>query len=713
MTAGRIGVYGDVDLNVIDGSAVWLASVVEVLARRGDIDITVLLKVELQRDLLTRQLAGLPGVTLVRPGSDLPRRLDVDRAVEILEGIDARNRFDIIVLRGFALCERAARSEQLAGRLWCYLTDIPQRVSDIDEESLRSMTTIAAASDALLCQTEELRSFVEAMVPDFADRTVLLPPMVPVGAPHDHTTPKPNRLVYAGKFAPLWGIQEMVSAFRDVRREFPDLEFHVVGYKIHDPPDDPGYKSTIEHLLRETDGLVWHGAVSRGEVAALVADATLALSARNSGLDDSLELSTKLLEYGQAGVPVALNRTPMHEQLLGASYPYFVDDISQDLEGIIRRTLTDPDQRTAAAAHLRRVSDAFTFDNVAAAIGDRLELAVPSAGRRARGKLLVAGHDLKFFESIAGYLARCGYEVRVDQWDGIDRHDEDASADLLEWADIIVCEWCLGNAVWYSKRKRADQRLVVRLHRVEMESEYPQRVDIAAVDRVVVVGDHFRRMAIEELRWPPDRVVVVGNDIDVTGMDRPKLPGFEFNLAMVGFLPMRKRLDRALDLLARLRVHDSRYRLLLKGKLPWELGWAWRDDGEREYMVAQLERIRRSERLRDSVTFEGFGSDISSFFRKVGFVLSPSDDESFHVGLAEGMAARSLPVIWEWAQGADLYPDEWIHCSTAEAADAVLARARRDSSAERTRAREHVVARYSRRDVCIRWADLLREEGSG
>ena len=57
----------------------------------------------------------------------------------------------------------------------------------------------------------------------------------------------------------------------------------------------------------------------------------IGLSWRHPDLDASLELSTKVLEFGQLGLPVILNRTPMHEALLGADYPLFaasLDDVA-------------------------------------------------------------------------------------------------------------------------------------------------------------------------------------------------------------------------------------------------------------------------------------------------------------------------------------------------------------------------------------------------
>jgi glycosyltransferase involved in cell wall biosynthesis len=465
----------------------------------------------------------------------------------------------------------------------------------------------------------------------------------------------------------------------------------------------------VQGALAGTPGLVWHGGVPREDVARIVGGSTLAISARASELDGSLELSTKVLEYGQAGVPVVLNRTEVHERMLGVDYPYFIDAIDRDLERVMRSALSDAELWAVARRRCMAVAAEFTFDRVYERLAGVVELSapIPQRGGSRPIRAVVAGHDLKFFSAIESYLSRAGIEIRIDRWGNADNHDVAMSEELLAWADVVVCEWCLGNAVWYSTHKRAGQRLIIRLHRVEIGTEYPARVQIDAVDRVVVVSADYKRLVLERTGWRDSIVQEIANDVDVDGMDRPKLDGADHHLALVGYVPRRKRLDRALDLLESLRRSDPRWRLFLKGKAAWDLPWIWRLPEEREFFVAQLERIRSSRLLCDAVSFEPFGTDIGSFFRKIGFVLSPSDDESFHVGLAEGMAARSAPVIWNWPGASSLYPAEWIVSSTDDAARLVTATLGEDWTRAGQRARDHVAKRFDRLAVCREWAELI------
>ena len=77
MSARSALVYGDVNLNLIDGSAIWVQSMVLALARAG-CTVTLVLKAPVQTDRLLTPLEAEPGVTIRRPAEE-----------ELLAGIGA------------------------------------------------------------------------------------------------------------------------------------------------------------------------------------------------------------------------------------------------------------------------------------------------------------------------------------------------------------------------------------------------------------------------------------------------------------------------------------------------------------------------------------------------------------------------------------------------------------------------------------------------
>lgn len=279
-------------------------------------------------------------------------------------------------------------------------------------------------------------------------------------------------------------------------------------------------------------------------------------------------------------------------------------------------------------------------------------------------RLLVAGHDLKFASGLMSAAERSGASVMIDQWSGHAQHDEAVSRPLLEQADVVFCEWGLGNAVWYSKNVKPHQRLVVRVHQQELRLDYLRSVKYENVDAMLFVGRTVLESAVVSHGVPRDKARIVPNYVDTQHLLQPKSSDdARFTLGLVGPLPRHKRLDLALDLTERLHLTDERYRLRVKGKRPEELAWLSKQASEQSYFVEQLARIdEMNNRFPGIVHWDPHGKDVPDWLTNIGVVLSVSDMESFHYTIADGAASGSLPVILAWPGAEYLYPHDWL-CS--------------------------------------------------
>jgi glycosyltransferase involved in cell wall biosynthesis len=710
----RALVYGDVDLNIIDGSAIWAQAMVQALHEAG-VEVTFVLKAPVRTDRLVAPLENLPEVTVRRLPEDATTSLTVENAAQLLTELDAAAPYDLVVVRGKKLAVRLTGTP-LAGRLWTYLTDVPQNVAEMSGAVRGELAAVAKASRFLLCQTEELRCFLEGVLHKAAGKCVLFPPVValPTGLEPvaGHTPGRPLKLVYTGKFAPRWNTYEMTALPRRLAARGVDAELHMIGDKIHHDRKDPGFSRRMRVALESTPGLIWHGGHPRAEAMRVTSGCDVGLSWRHPDLDASLELSTKVLEMGSLGLPVVLNRTPMHENLLGADYPLFANSEEEVVE--VLAAAAEPVVYTWARNRCLEAARGFTLEAAADRLRRYLKLAFPPAPEGAvPTKIVVAGHDLKFFTRLLDHLRSLpNVEVRVDQWPALGKHDPEVSRELAAWADVIVCEWCGPNAVWYSewlkKHGRPDQRLVVRLHRFELYGAWPGRLDIDTIDQVVCVSPHYADLTRKMTGWPADKVTVIPNWVDDAQFGRAKLPGAEHHLGFIGLAPWRKRLDLAVEVLEHLRRKDPRFTLFIKSKLPWDLPWIWNRSEERELFEALFRRIRRSPLLASAVVFDPAGPDVAAWLRRVGFVLSTSDDESFHLAPAEGMASGAVPALLPWEGSDRIYDRRWIHADPAAMAEgiaAIVAEGRWEQ--ERTQARDEVRRSYALDLVCDMWAELL------
>lgn len=320
----------------------------------------------------------------------------------------------------------------------------------------------------------------------------------------------------------------------------------------------------------------------------------------------------------------------------------------------------------------------------------------------------VSGHDLKFWYPLQKALEETGrYEFREDIWTGHDTHDQASSQALLEWADVLVAEWALANAVYYSRHKRPHQRLIVRLHLQERGTPYPAEIDYANVERVVFVGEHILRECVDKFAIPRDICSVLGNFIDVSRYSLPKLGGAEYTLGIIGTAPARKRLDLALDTLELLARQDDRYCLRVKGASPASIPWLWARTPEREYYQQVYSRIN-SGALRHRVIFDPQGNDVHYWLQMVGSILSPSDFESFHMAVSEGAASGAVPAVWSWEGASEIYP-EFPLVGNPEEAAALIDFCNRSAAGPRYReqVREIIRTRYDSSVIMGLWDDLM------
>jgi hypothetical protein len=369
----HVALYAEVDPNLVEGPAVWLAETTRLMSRLGW-RVTVLLRRPRTRDEVLSILDPLPGVTVVEPNAPpawLRRDLSPRMAVRRIERIDTLDRFDAVLVRGRRTARAALLSPRLAPRLACYVTDLPGPSARLGDFQRRRLSCRLARAPLLLWQTPEMAAEMSRQLANSGRaKNALLPPIVADEAfAIAHARPPAEgetlRLVYAGKFARAWNTVEMTELPGSLARIGIAAELHVAGNKFV-AAGERRFPADMRCAL-ERPGVVWHGGLPRVEALELAAAAHIGLSWRSPSLDDSLELSTKLLDYGALGLPVLCNPTPMHRRLLGEDYPLFATTAEEALTAL-RRCARDRHRWQSASAAVARLAEGHRSGPIGAAL---------------------------------------------------------------------------------------------------------------------------------------------------------------------------------------------------------------------------------------------------------------------------------------------------------------------------------------------------------
>ena len=719
----RAVVYGDVNPNLIDGSSIWLSSISEVLASAAD-EVHVFLKAKIDDRTLTQHLLQIPSLTLHEPRGNRNGVLSPDQAAEWVDQFVSRNSVDVVIVRGLAACSSFAARAALVPKLWSYITDLPFPPSAADQKRLAIVDEVARRSRRMLAQTDAARAYLESVVPSAAGKTIVTPPMIP--APEIEsvnmefpaklgTSDLPVRLVYAGKMAAQWKTFEMLELPTALGQLGVCATLDVAGAKVNARKGDPEWAGRMLERLKSYDrdprsGVTWHGSLSRSDSIRLIQESHLGVGWRTSELDSSLEVSTKALEYGLNHTVPIVNRTRDHVELLGAHYPFFAEanDKPADLAETIAQNLPSIAESSRAAL---RAASAYTFHEAAERFRvqfDRVGVGCRSSERRNAKNVLVASHDLKFMgELMDRWTIDDGVSLRIDGWKSLHQHDERSSSRDINWADTVLCEWAGPNLVWYSKHKKPGQKLIARLHRFELGGKWLESVEWDQVDQLIFVSDFIREDAIRQLKFPREKTKVIPNAVDTVDLDRPKEPDAQFHLGLIGFVPILKRPDIAVHLLERLLEEDDRYRLHFKGRMPWEYPYEWNKPVQKQRYLTFFNRIGTDPLLKDAVTFEPFSPDMGNWLRRVGFVLSPSDLESFHLAPAEGMASGAIPIVRKRNGSAQIFGAKNVFSSIEDATAKILSLRDRSEFQSSSVAAKRYALRWDIEKVIATWNEVL------
>ncbi|WJV28849.1 hypothetical protein QTG56_17750 [Rossellomorea sp. AcN35-11] len=356
----KIAIYAEIDLNIIDGSSIWLVSLAEMLLQDNNNSVKVIVYKSIKNKQLINPLLKYKNFHMV--DNHPTGKLTQIGALQQIDLLFSKEKFDLLIVRGFNFSKFLVSNSNdlIRNKVWFYFTDFPTSQSNKDD--IEQFKRILKFSNKILCQTNELLQYYKQKLNTNDNNFLLLPPLLP----KIHTTSNTsilinNQIIYAGKLSPYWMMPNMIFAFNKIKD--PKLKFLIIGNKFHNHPYKENYKEMVKKAFSSNTNIKWIESASREEVFRNIKESYIGISWRDSSLDHSMEISTKVLEYGLFHKPVILNRTKLHENLFGTDYPLYANS---ELEFIkkIKLAFDNKDIYNLVAERIHQVSLRHTFDSV-------------------------------------------------------------------------------------------------------------------------------------------------------------------------------------------------------------------------------------------------------------------------------------------------------------------------------------------------------------
>jgi glycosyltransferase involved in cell wall biosynthesis len=663
-------IYGDVSPNVLDGSSIWLTSVTNIISSTRS--TILLLKDNVKNSKVVSNIERHYALTVIEPkdiGFNAP--LGQQDAAEAISLIYSQcPQVTALITRGVDIGYEIQKRKEFTGVFYPYVTDfyeISENGFSLVDPKVEKLKEIILNAKSIFYQTDEIHKKIENIVGYRVDGAKL-PPSIPDNLAQDVGVNKKDRdgtinIGYAGKVQPRWGVEELIEEVEKQISRGRKIKLHIATGKIHGRgKDGAAFVKRIRSLLQK-DFVQVHDSLSREAAISLMKKMDLVWCYRDPHLEDStLELSTKLVETAALGKPCVVYGSKINKRFMGENYPFFVrspSEISHLIESFELLLAENGDILSKLASKVNRE---FTFSSLQDSISAKLD--EDSCSSLLGKKVVVSGHDLKFIQPYVTHLRRSGAKVVIDPWQWGEHVSLRLSEHYSSWGDYIFCEWGLANAVWHSKNKKEGKKLFIRIHAQEVRkkaAKFGRAIDVTKVDKFIFVSPVIRQQALKMFGWNEFKAETIPNAVKE---NRFYDPGCEVKpvLGMVGIVPTTKRLDRALDLLAALNHRGWQAKLYCKGHRPEELPFM-RAPGrmqELEYYENLYKRIESDPNLNNSVFFDGWGNDVEQWYNKVSFILSPSDNESFHYALADGVMAGCIPLVWPWEGALETYSSGWI-----------------------------------------------------
>jgi GR25 family glycosyltransferase involved in LPS biosynthesis len=307
-------IFTNLGLTTIDGSSVFIANMLKVYS--SVYDSVVLLSAQEIGPNFSDRIKGIPNLHVKRSSGP-------DCKKDIVK-LDSEYGFSNIFVRAWG--DRSLWFDKEFSEKVTYYWPLTEKPTTEDNEIFHSVRTLAF-------QTEELRDKTFSLMGEKS--YILCPPLVEVGSPKKGDEEKIKERVpvlsYVGTLREECFSEELLQAFLNIKETFKSsIQLNIVIGKIFYL--DNKKRDIVQSLLQKLksyDNVSIREKLTQSECNKTLLESDISFSLWEPNPQNSIQVSTKMLDCLAMGCNVITFATQLHKKLLGDSYKFFIDSIDE------------------------------------------------------------------------------------------------------------------------------------------------------------------------------------------------------------------------------------------------------------------------------------------------------------------------------------------------------------------------------------------------
>ena len=214
----KILIYGDLDLNIIDGSSIWLVNLAKLLLEDKENYVDILLKKRIRNHILVGEIEKRYRIKLlyVKDYIDNITEVDAGNIVKVLKTVDELRDYSCMIIRGTQVMERVASSDVIT-KVIPYLTDFCHDKDKMPDTQKSFLKDLYRKVQAYFVQTQAMKEYLQDVLKVDGEKFHVLYPVVFPGKKQQQ---EPKTLVYAGKIAKNWNILELLDIMEKLKEGY-------------------------------------------------------------------------------------------------------------------------------------------------------------------------------------------------------------------------------------------------------------------------------------------------------------------------------------------------------------------------------------------------------------------------------------------------------------------------------------------------------------